>query len=273
MTMDQITSHPSTDDVLLSVLKTWWMIRGGRGRVGGSTFLDFVIQYWRRRGRRVKPLDGDLRSRTFTALYPGKDASGLPMRDGATSPVSEDLAANKAWLGGELDDSVEDGVCRVVDFGGGDRVIQEYGDDIRIGDFCHAYSLGLIWPFILGPDPEDLQHVVQVIASGHVTGRILLVLNEGVIRHGQTTTGVFAATMQRPEYKALLRDGAEPFLMPRLTCMDQLRERGLGFYEAAAGGLDREGRRASPTMRHMVGVWIKEMEAQIEVSGAAQWMA
>lgn len=271
--MKDITNPTPADDILLRALETWWLIRGGRGRVGGSTFLDFVIQWFRRRGGRVKPLDGDLRSRTLTALYPSSDASGSLIQDGATSPTSEDLAANKAWLGSELDDSVEDGVCRVVDFGGGDRVIQEYGSDIRIGDFCHAYSLGLIWPFILGPDLEDLQHVVQVIASGHVTGRILLVLNEGVIRHGQTTNGVFSATVQRPEYKALLRDGAEPFLMPRLTCMDQLRERGLGFYEAASGGLDREGRRASPTMRHMVGMWIKEMETQLEISGAAQWMS
>ena len=271
--MDQVTIPPTSNNTLERAYETWWLIRGGRGRVGGSTFLDFIIQYCRCKGRRVKPLDGDLRSRTLTALYPIENVSGAPLLDGATYPVSEDLAANKAWLGGELDRSVDDKVCRVVDFGGGDRVIQEYGNEIRIPDFCSEYELGLIWAFILGPDLEDLHHVVQVVASGHMKGgRLLLVLNEGVIRHGQTTTGVFASTMQQPEYRALLRDGAEPFLMPRLTCMDQLRERGLGFYDAAAGGADREGRRASPTLRHMTGAWIKEMERQLEISGAAQWI-
>jgi hypothetical protein len=242
--------------------------------VGGSTVLDFVIQWARQRGRRVKPLDGDLRSRTLSTLYPGTDASGLPLEDAASAPASEDLAAMTSWFGGELDASVDDRVCRAVDFGGGDRVIQEYGRDLRIGDFCDQFRLGLIWAFVLGPDPEDLQHVLQVLRSGHVTGgRILLVLNEGVIRQGQTADGVFDGTAQRADYKVLLRDGAEPVLMPRLTCMQQLRERGLGFYDAAAGRLDRDGRRASPTLQHMTGAWIKEVELQFETSGAGEWLA
>ena len=251
----------------------WWLIRGGRGRVGGSTFLDFVVQWSRHHGRRVKPLDGDLRSRTLSVLYPKADASGAPVRDGADAPPSEDFVAMKAWFGGELDQSVGEDICRVVDFGGGDRVMQEYGSELKIGEFCQRFSLGLIWAFVLGPDPEDLQHVVQVLRSGHMTGgRVLLVLNEGVIRQGQTTTGVFDATSADPEYRDLLRDDAQTFVMPRLACMDLLRERGLGFYEAAAGMVDRDGKRAAPTLQHMTGKWVEKMEFQLEVSGAAGWL-
>ena len=190
------------------------------------------------------------------------------------SPASEELIDNKAWFTAELDASVEDGVCRAVDFGGGDRVIQEYGADLRIGDFCANVGLQLVWAFVLGPDEEDLRHVVQILKSGQVTGgRVLLVMNEGVIRPGQKAAGVFDAVSQRADYLQLLEDGAEVFIMPRLTCLDQLREKGLGFYAAASGKPDRQGRRASPTTQHMTSAWLKAMEAQLDASGAAKWMA
>ena len=271
--MDHSLPAGRPDDPAYRLPPPWWLIRGGRGRVGGSTFLDFVVQWSRDRGRRVKPLDGDLRSRTLSALYPKTDATGALVQDGAEAPGSEELGAMKAWFGGELDQSVGDDVCRVVDFGGGDRVMQEYGSDLKIGEFCNRFSLGLVWAFVLGPDPEDLQHVVQVLRSGHMSGgRVLLVLNEGVIRQGQTTPGVFAPTSGNPEYLALLNDGAQTVLMPRLSCMDLLRERGLGFYEAAAGKMGRDGKRAPPTLQHMTGKWVEAMEFQLELSGAATWL-
>lgn len=273
--MDQNVAGPEfVKDGSSPQISPWWLIRCGRGRVGGSTFLNFAIEWGRSRGRRVKPLDGDLRSRTLTALYPTVMSNGTPDADAAVSPSSEELIDNKAWFTAELDASVEDGVCRAVDFGGGDRVIQEYGADLRIGDFCASLGLPLVWAFVLGPDEEDLRHVTQILKSGQVTGgRLLLVMNEGVIRPGQKAAGVFDTLSGKPEYKALLRDGAEVFIMPRLTCLDQLREKGLGFYEAAGGRADRDGRRASPTTQHMTSAWLKAMEAQLEASGAAKWMA
>ncbi len=42
------------------------LIRAGRGRTGGSTGLDLAVQRARYQGRRVEPLDGDLRSRTLS---------------------------------------------------------------------------------------------------------------------------------------------------------------------------------------------------------------
>ena len=69
--MDQnITEATLVEQVAVEQFQPWWLIRCGRGRVGGSTFLNFIIEWGRHRGRRVKPLDGDLRSRTLTLLYP-----------------------------------------------------------------------------------------------------------------------------------------------------------------------------------------------------------
>ena len=47
-------------------------VRFGRGRLGGSMGMDLYIQRARFGGRRVKPLDGDLRSRTLSMLYPAQ---------------------------------------------------------------------------------------------------------------------------------------------------------------------------------------------------------
>lgn len=249
----------------------WWLVRGGRGRVGGSSFLDYVIQRARHNGRQVKPLDGDLRSRTLSELYP---PGGPLAADAASSPPSEDIGAIKSWFEDELDASVGDSMCRAVDFGGGDRVLQDYGHELKIGEFCERFSLGLVWAFVLGPDPEDLRHVTQVIGSGAVAGgRILLVLNEGVIRAGQSVEGVFNRTRAEPEFRRLLDQGAEQITMSRLTCFDALRAQGLGFFEAASGALDRHGKRTRPTIQHMTSIWLRDMEDELSGSEAGTWLA
>src|SRR5438270_10847785 len=103
-------SVPGGDSSKLDLL-----IRAGRGRTGGSTGLDHAVQRARYHGRRVKPLDGDLRSRTLSSLYPAKDEKGRPIEDGATSPATDELPDIKAWLSAEFDSMVEERVSRVLD--------------------------------------------------------------------------------------------------------------------------------------------------------------
>ena len=271
--MDDLTSVAlSSDPSSPAEPQPWWLVRGGRGRVGGSAFLDYIIQRARHNGRRVKPLDGDLRSRTLSELYPsaGPGADG----DAASSPLSEDIGAIKAWFEGELDASVGDRMCRAVDFGGGDRVLQDYGHELNVGEFCERFSLGLIWAFVLGPDIEDLRHVTQVISTGAVAGgRILLVLNEGVIRADQSVEGLFNRTRAEPEFRRLLDQGAEQITMSRLTCLDTLRAQGLGFFQAASGALDRHGKRTRPTVQHMTSIWLRDMDDELTGSEAGTWLA
>ena len=47
--------------------------------------------------------------------------------------------------------------------------------------------------------------------------QVILVLNEGVIRQGQTTEGAFDAIMGHPDFKATLRAGARFVLLKRLS--------------------------------------------------------
>ena len=249
------------------------LIRAGRGRTGGSTGLDLAVQRARYQGRRVKPLDGDLRSRTLSSLYPAKDDQGRPILDGASSPATDELPDIKAWLSAEFDSMVEERVSRVLDLSGGDRVMQEYVRDLPLMDFCRDFGIDPTVAVFLGPDMEDFRHAIQLLRSGEFRcERTMVVLNEGVIRHGQTTSGAFDPILGHPDFEAIVRDGARPVFVRRLTCMATLRERGLGFYDVLAGKPDKGGVKASPTLFHMTKTWIETFEREHEKARVAQWL-
>jgi hypothetical protein len=248
-------------------------IRAGRGRTGGSTGLDLAIQRARHEGRRVKPLDGDLRSRTLSTLYPKEDETGAPIPDGASYPESDELPDIKKWLAAEFDEMVEQRVSRVLDLSGGDRVMQEFVRDLSLGDFCADFGITPTVALFLGPDIEDFRHAAELLRSKEFpSDRTILVLNEGVIRHGQTTSGAFEPICCLPEFDAIVRQGARPVFLRRLTCMSVLRERGLGFYDAVTGKPDKKGVKASPTLAHMTKTWLRSFEEAFDKVDVLDWL-
>ena len=248
-------------------------IRRGRGRLGGSLFLDLLIQRARHAGRRVQPLDGDLRSRTLATLYPPADAKNQPIRDGASCPVSEELPDMKEWMLEQLDDMADSRVSRALDLGGGERVIPEFVRDLSLTTYCRDLGITLLSIYMLGPDIEDFRHVTELVRSGDMQAeRTLLVMNEGVIRQGQTVAGAFDAIINHPEYRTLVDEGAASVFLKRLSCMPLVRESGRGFYDMAEGKPDAKGVKPRPTMQHMVKSWLEQNEVEHEVAGTAGWL-
>ncbi len=248
-------------------------IRRGRGRLGGSLFLDLLIQRARHAGRRVRPLDGDLRSRTLAMLYPAVDAKNQPIQDGASSPASEELPDMKEWMLEQLDEMAESRVSRVLDLGGGERVIPEFVRDLSLTTYCRDLGITLLSIYMLGPDVEDFRHVTELVRSGDMEAeRTLLVMNEGVIRQGQTAVGAFDTILRHPDMQALMEDGAAAIFLKRLSCMPMVRESGRGFYELATGKPDAKGVRPRPTMQHMVKAWLEQNEAEHVGAGTAGWL-
>lgn len=249
------------------------VIRRGRGRTGGSTGLDLLIQRARGAGRRIKPLDGDLRSRTLSTLYPAVDKEGGIILDGASSPRSEEPSDLREWLLGELDFMVEERVSLALDLNGGDRAIQDFTRDLALAPYCREFGVRFLNAFFLGPDLEDLRHVLEVVRGGDYEEALtLLVLNEGAIRQGQSTIGAFEPILSHSDFKALLKDGARVVFLRRLTCMTVLRERGLSYSDVVAGALDKQGRRPAPTLRHMIKGWLHGFEDDNRAAGTVGWL-
>lgn len=246
------------------------VIREGRGRLGGTLFLDLLIQRAREHGRRVQPLDGDLKSRTLSTLYPARDAKGKPIKDGASSPASDGIIHQKEWIQSELNSMTEDRVSRVLDLSGGDRVMQELVMDLMLKSFCAEFQIGLTNVVMLGPDLEDFNHAMERVHSQASVDRVLMVLNEGVIRQGQTAEGAFDGVLKHPDFQATLHAGAQYILLRRLSCMHVLRERGIGFYDAAFGRPDRTGAKVPPTVQHMTKLWLTAFEKTVE--DIADWL-
>src|SRR5580658_6450687 len=92
--------------------------RFGRGRTGGSTMLDLLIQLARAAGRPVLIGDGDRRNTTLAGLYPPEG------RDGARQPATDELPDLKDWLMELMGEAVTTRTSLVVDLGGGDRLMQ-----------------------------------------------------------------------------------------------------------------------------------------------------
>ena len=113
--------------------------------------------------------DGDPQSRTLAGIFPK-----------AMQPSTEELPDVRAWLTGVLNRMVKERRSAVLDLSGGDRVLQEYGRDFRLVEFCARWGIEPLALYSLGPEDEDLRHVLSIWEAGYFRPRrTLLVLNKG----------------------------------------------------------------------------------------------
>jgi hypothetical protein len=231
----------------------------GRGFGGKSTGLAELVWRARNQGRSVIVADGDARSKTLAGIFPD-----------ATFPPTEELPDIKAWLNTVLNSMVKEKRSAVLDLGGGDRVLMEYGRDLRLVEFCSRRGIEPLALYFLGPEEEDLKHVLAIWEAGYFRPkRTLLVLNEGVIREGRTVAGAFEKTLAHPGFEKMGQAGAVPILMQRLACMDLVKTNGAGFYAAASGEGDKP---LDPVEEFQVQDWIEDLEGKRQKAGAVAWL-
>lgn len=235
-------------------------VRLGRGRTGGTTFLDWLIQRAKNQGRDVIAADADRRNADLAALYPGQ----------AMQPPSDDMGDVKEWISTVLVRMVETGQSVALDLGGGDRVLAEYGRDLALVDFCQETGAQPLALCFLGPDAADLEHVLAIVRAGYFRpARILLVLNENLVPSHKNPASAFEPIIARTEFAKLVSTGAQPVYLPTLPCMDRLRELGLGFYcERGSSG----GQALDPVRAFMVRRWVTRLESEIAKAGTTEWL-
>jgi hypothetical protein len=231
----------------------------GRGFGGKSTLLSEIAWRAQNQGRSVIVADFDARSKTLADLFLG-----------AMVPPTEELPDVKATFSQLLNRMTKEKASAVVDFGGGDRFMLEYGRDLRLVEFCARRDIDPLAVYVLGPEVEDLRHCLSIYEAGYFRPkRTLLVLNEGVIREGKTVVGAFKKTTSDPGFQRMLADGAVPMLMTRLPCMDLVKGGRLSFYEAATGGGDNP---LDPVEEFMLSDWLEDLEAKRVKLGVADWL-
>lgn len=237
-------------------------VRFGRGRTGGSTMLDLLVQLARHCSRDVIVGDGDRRNPTLASLYPPACAGG------ARQPVSDEVADVKDWISGLLGDVVRQGQSAVIDLGGGDRVMQEYGRDLGLVEFCEEEGINPLGLYFCGADPDDFEHVLAIWRAGYFRPRAsVLVLNEHLVPQGRTTIGAFDAIVERPEIGELEAGGVAAMFLPRLPCLTHIRERSLSLIAAATRVPAPDGRPLDPAREFMVRHWIVKVLGEFDRIG------
>jgi len=231
----------------------------GRGFGGKSTLLTEVAQRAVNQGRSVIVADFDARSKTLADLFPD-----------AMVPPTEELPDVKASFTKLLNRMTTEKTSAVVDFGGGDRFMLEYGKDLELVEYCELFDIDPVAIYVLGPEAEDLKHVLSIYEAGYFRPeRTILVLNEGVIREGKTVVGAFEKSTKDPGFQKMLADGAKPMLLTKLACMDLVKDARLNFYEAATGGGNSP---LDPVEGFMLSKWLKGLEAKRQKLGIADWL-
>lgn len=242
-------------------------VRHGRGRTGGSTFADFLIQRARRERRDIIVGDGDRRNATLAGLYPPGSAGG------ASQPSSDQTPDVKDWIGQLVGQMVEDQSSLIFDLGGGDQALAEFCRELSLSEFCESVGVAPLSIYMMGPDVEDFEHILTIHRSkAFETRRSILVLNESLVRAGKTPDGAFDAILDRPEVMGMMEDGMRILLMPRIIHIDEVRRAGLSFYDAMEGKKGKDGKPLDPLKQFSIKAWLGRMESQLAAEGIAGWL-
>lgn len=239
----------------------------GRGGAGKSTALSEMVYRAKAQGRDVIAADFDAhRSATLISMFPD-----------AFKPASEEMPDVKDGIINLLNLMVETKRSAVVDFGGGDRSLLDFDRDMDLVKFCKRRKIEPVALFVLGPDNEDLQHMLKIHVAGFFRPkRTIVVLNEGVVREGKTVAGAFDATVNDDGFKQMCRESeAKVFLMNRLACMGEFIDRRvkkgepLSFYDAAYG---KAAKPLDPVQEFMTEEWLEDLEEERRNLGVSEWL-
>ncbi|QDD92849.1 Transcriptional regulatory protein (plasmid) [Roseomonas mucosa] len=243
------------------------VIRQGRGRLGGSTLLEYITTRARLRGRKVIVGDGDVDHASLSQVYrQGTDGA-------AVQPSSAQPADLQQWVTQLMGRAVDEQSSLVLDLGGGEAILRDYGQDTSLVDFCDEVGIQSVGLFMCGADPADFDHIVGIWDSGHFRPRwSIMVLNEFLAPPGRSALGAFNFILERPEFGRLAQEGMQILPMPRLVAMPDMRNAGLTFFNAVEGKPGRDGRPLSPMHRFQIRKWMERLEENLDSINGQEWL-
>ena len=234
-------------------------IRLGRGRTGGSTFLDYLVQRARRKGRTIRVADGDRNHATLSEWYPPGESGG------ALRPRGTEIGDVAEWVTEVVSQMAADQASMVLDMGASDTVLEEHAKQMNLCEFCEALGIAPLAIYSLGPTRDDFNDAMTIYEKGYAQcERTLFVMNESLVENSKGAAGAFNFVMEDARYQAI-EHHVRSVVMPKLACMEAMRDEKLSVYEAADGERGASGRPMSLGHQFIVKTWINRMEARLSL--------
>ncbi|WP_158744960.1 hypothetical protein [Acidisphaera sp. L21] len=219
----------------------------GRQRVGKTTFLNTVIQAVREQGANLVIWNADLLNVTYN----------LPLfHDDVLEPPSADFDDVKSWLEERIQDQIDGQYNAFLDVGGGDTPLSRLVREIPIVQTLERQGIRVVLAHVIGPEQADVDYLRHFTAQElFAPEATMIVLNAGLVMSGRSASNAFASIKSHPIVTDALAHGAKLVMMPPLSCMSQVTDRGLTFSDAAEGVVKGEHARLSFFDQERVSIW------------------
>lgn len=205
----------------------------GRQRVGKTTLLNTVVQFVRAHGGDMAVWNADMLNRSYSLSM---------FHTGVLEPPSADTEDVKAWLEGRFMHLAEHRYDAVLDVGGGETPLARLVEEVPIVHTLERRGVRLVLVHVLGPEMADLDYLERFLAGDLLAPEAtLVVLNNGLVLTGRSANFAFAKVSEHPALVDALKGGGEMVLMPKLSCMSAVTDRGMTFAEAMTDGFVKPG--------------------------------
>ena len=191
------------------------VIAAGRGKVGKSVTLRWMIERALARGDLPVIADADRTNATLSAFFP------LAIR-----PASAEDEDVRLFLNALADDQIGSRANCFLDLGGGDLTLKQWTRDLDLSAFLTSYGIRPVLLHLLGSDVDDLAYLRDletVFAPPHTA----IVLNAGMVPTGRSPTTAFAPILEHTVFLDAITRGAKVLKMPRLGVMQDVDARRL----------------------------------------------
>ncbi|MDE1905041.1 MAG: hypothetical protein KGH75_01140 [Rhodospirillales bacterium] len=219
----------------------------GRQRVGKTALLNTAVQYFRDAGNPVRVWNADQQNRSHTLSVFFPDAEEVP---------NAGLEDGKAWIEDRIEDLIKHRYDAVLDVGGGATGFSRLVQEVPLLEAIEGSAVRVVGLFCIGPETADLDYLEQFVeVDMFMPAATVVVLNGGLVMSGRSAGGAFKPIIEHAVIKSAVKKGARLAMMPALSCMSQVTDRGLTFAEAANGGAKKGGEPLALFDRARVNRW------------------
>lgn len=236
----------------------------GRQRVGKTALLNTAVQYFRAGGNPIRVWNADQQNRSHTLSVFFPDAEEVP---------NAGVEDGKAWIEERIEDLIQLRYDAVLDVGGGATGFSRLVQEVPLLDAIEGSAVRVVGLFCIGPETADLDYLEQFAeVDMFLPSSSVIVMNGGLVLSGRSVSGAFKPIMDHPAIEAAMKNGAQLAMMPALSCMSQVTDRGLSFIEAGSGKAKPGGDPLSLFDRARVNRWWTRDVPEFFASIPREWL-